>query len=363
MNKRICFDILAVMLLAVSCNKDDKYNDTRVPIVFHNVSCDSVGHSTKGAMATTTSGMTEFGLYAAYTQSGSLDASATVFNNMLNARYYLNNGYWIGESDNYWPNTGKLSFVAYTPYEESSGQIEGFVLPNGKTPGYPRFTYTPPTSGAGLTAMPDICMSSPLINCVKPVDGDIVEPLEFHHILAGVRFFGRYDVLYPAGNFSTDYSVKLISLELGGIIGTKYVQSSATTPYIVWQPDGSLPKTTTYTLTAQDGQLVSTEINVFDSRQDFCEDAGLLYLIPQTITQATVRVTYGVYLRSNDALLATFTSDPLNLPVNTWEPGYMNNYVLGPIMMVNDDAVVVADGCDTAAPDFYNWIQQGRPDN
>ena len=359
MKKRLYLGILVVMLLAVSCTKDVTYSDTRVPIVFRK----SVVHSTKGAAVTTTGGMTEFGLYAAYTQSGSLDASTTVFNNMLNARYYFYSGYWIGETDNYWPNTGKLSFVAYTPYERGSGMIDGFVLPKGTAPGYPRFTYTPATSGAGLTAMPDICLSSPLVNCVKPVDGDIAEPLEFHHILTGISFKGRYDVSYPAGNFSTDYSVKLISLELGGIIGTKYVQSSGSAPYFVWQSDGSLPKTTTYTLTVQDGQLETNGFNIFDSRQPFNTADGMLYLIPQTPSNATVTVTYGVYLKSNDALLATFTSDPLALPDNAWEPGDIIDYVLGPVMMLNDDTVVEADGCETAAPAFHNWIQQGRPED
>ena len=346
--------LTAAALTAVcvqSCSRDAEADSDRVPIVF------SRSIVTKGAEALTTDGMTDFGLYAAYTAQGQFDADAATFNNIVNGKFVETNDKWAGVVDYYWPVSGSLTFVAYAPYSAQGGGISGLVVPDalaGK--GFPVFTYTPPTGGTGLSAMPDLCLSTPLIDRSKPLNGDVETPLEFHHVLTGVSFYGRYTVNYTPGNFSNDYTVKLQSLQLSGVIGTKQVQTTAAQPYFEWQADGTLPRTAVYTLKQQDGQLVSTGFNDAD-RQILITDAGLLYLLPQTPAGVSVTITYGVHLSATDELLATFTSASITLPANAWEPGAIMEYNLGPAMNLNTDSYQTTSTCATAAPELYNWLQ------
>lgn len=348
---------LAFALVAVSCTNNEDQIESRVPISFS----ESIVQATKGAAAVTTGNMTDFGLYAAYTAQGSYDPGTTGFKHIINAKFVQYQGLWVGESDYYWPGSGSLSFVAYAPYSASLSGFVGLSLPSASSGnGYPVFTYSPPTSGQGLTDMPDLCLATPLINRTKPANGGTEEPLEFHHVLTGVRFKARYNVRYAPGNFSNDFYVKVLAVELGGVIGTKQLSVTDSDPYFVWQADGTLPKNKTYTLTSQDGQVKADALNDVD-RQLLNSNSGMLYLLPQTPTNATVAILYGVYAASNDALLASLTSDAITLPTNEWLPGAVMDYLLGPAMNLNDDYIELADGCDSEAPDFYQWVMNGRP--
>ena len=343
----------AVTTVAVqSCSNDKETGHVRVPIVFSRSIVES-----KGAAPLTTDGMTDFGLYAAYTAQGEFHAADATFNNIVNGKFIESQGKWMGQTDYYWPLNGSLSFVAYAPYSAQGGGIAGLTLPGASAQtGFPVFTYTPPTGGQELSSMPDLCLSTPLIGRSQPLNGDAEVPLEFHHVLTGVSFYGRYAVNYTPGNFSDDYSVKLLSLKLSGVIGTKQVQTTDVSPYFEWQADGTLPKTAEYTLTRQDGQLVSTEFNDAD-RQIFISQAGMLYLLPQTPANMTVTVAYGVYLKSDDELLATFTSGSIALPANPWEPGAVMEYNLGAVMNLDQDSYLTEQVCATVTPELYNWLQ------
>ncbi len=335
-----------------SCLRDSGADDARVPIVFSRSIVE-----TKGAAPLTTGGMTSFGLYTAYTSQGQFDADAATFNNIVNGKFIESQGKWMGQTDYYWPVSGSLTFVAYAPYSAQGGGIAGLTVPDAQAgTGFPVFTYTPPTGGQELSAMPDLCLSTPLIDRSKPLNGDVETPLEFHHVLTGVSFFGRYTVNYTPGNFSNDYTVKLQSLQLSGVIGSKQVRTTDVSPYFEWQVDGSLSRTAVYSLSQQDGQLVPTEFNDAD-RQRLITDAGLLFLLPQTPDNVAVTITYGVHLRTTDELLATFTSASIALPSNYWEPGAIMEYNLGAVMNLNTDSFQTASTCAADAPELYNWLQ------
>ena len=73
----------AVTAVAVQSCSDREGNDpVRVPIVFQSSIVES-----RGAAALTTDGMTDFGLYAAYSSQGGFDASEAVFNNIVNGKF------------------------------------------------------------------------------------------------------------------------------------------------------------------------------------------------------------------------------------------------------------------------------------
>lgn len=350
--------LTAAALTAVavqSCSRDSGADDARVPIVFSRSIVE-----TKGATPLTTGGMTSFGLYAAYTAQGQFDADAATFNNIVNGKFIESQGKWMGQTDYYWPVSGLLTFVAYAPYSAQGGGIAGLTVPEAQAgTGFPVFTYTPPTGGAELSAMPDLCLSTPLIDRSKPLNGDVETPLEFHHVLTGVSFYGRYTVNYTNDTFDQDYAVKLHSISLSGLIGTKWVKASATAPYFEWQPDGSLPQSATYTLRREDGQVASDAIDNVSS-QLFNPGNGHLFLLPQTSSNAKLTISYGVYLKSTDVLLATFSTSAIALPAIEWESGDQLDYQLGAVLNLNTNQFETTLTCATTAPVFYNWLQSGR---
>lgn len=342
----------AVTAVAVqSCSDREGSDPVRVPIVFQSSIVES-----RGAAALTTDGMTDFGLYAAYSAQGGFDASEAVFSNIVNGKFVESGGKWAGRTDYYWPVSGSLSFVAYAPYSEQSGGIEGLTLPDASAgTGFPVFTYTPATQGTALSQMPDLCLSTPLLDRTQPLNGEAEVPLEFHHVLTGVSFYGQYTVNYVNDSFDQDYAVKLHSITLSGLIGTKWVRATQAAPYFEWQPDGSLPRTASYTLT-RDGEQVAMDA-IGTSRQLLNPANGRLFLLPQTTAGAQLTISYGVYLKSTDALLATFTTAAVTLPSIEWEAGEQLDFQLGSALKLNTDQLEIAPDCATAAPELYNWLQ------
>lgn len=348
----VLFVTAAITVAAVlSCSGDDVV-ERRVPIAFSRSIVES-----KGAAALTTDGMSAFGLYAAYMEQSDFNESLSSFNNIVNGEFVEDNDKWVGATDYYWPLSGSLSFVAYAPYSKAVGGITGLTVPHaGAARGFPVFTYTPPTDGIDVDDMPDLCLSTPLLNRSQPLNGEAEVPLEFHHVLTGVSFYGHYTVSYPAGDFGQDYQVRLHSMVLDGLIGTKWIRSVGHAPYFEWQSDEGLPRTEAYTLDKAHGQVIA---DALDSESNLLLNPGngRLYLLPQTPPAAWVTISYGVYLKSDGSLLATFTTDAITLPSMEWAPGEQLDFNLGGALRLNVDEVQVAPGCENSAPVFYDWTQ------
>ena len=84
--------------------------------------------------------MQDFGVYAYYTADAFIPGTSTP-NFMCNTHVKKTSGTWTYEPLMFWPNNGKLSFFAYSPYA-SQGDSYTSLSSSSSTAGYPQLTYT-----------------------------------------------------------------------------------------------------------------------------------------------------------------------------------------------------------------------------
>ena len=126
----------------------------------------------------------DFGVYAYYTADVFNPVSSTP-NFMCNTQVRKTSNQWTYEPLMFWPNSGTLSFFAYSPYA-NQGDSYTSLSSTPSTEGYPQLAYTVPDD---VTKQRDLLVSVPLIDQTKadvPAGGKLT--LAFKHTLACVVF-------------------------------------------------------------------------------------------------------------------------------------------------------------------------------
>lgn len=167
--------------------------------------------------------MRDFGVYTYYTADAFIPGTSTP-NFMCNTHVEKTSGTWTYEPLMFWPNNGKLSFFAYSPYA-SQGDSYTSLSSTPSTAGYPQLTYTVPDD---VITQRDLLVSVPLLNQTKTsrnADGKL--PLTFRHALSCIVFNAKM-------TDACDFPVKVTSITLGNF------KNKATLSYDVSSTPGTI---------------------------------------------------------------------------------------------------------------------------
>lgn len=227
-----------------------------------------------------------FGVYAYYAVDGAFSTALSP-KFMCNTQVTKSNNAWGYSPIMYWPNSGTVSFFAYSPYAaENDANIS---LSSGiADAGYPQLIYTIPDA---VEAQQDLLVSVPLINQTKAnVSASGKLTLTFKHTLACVVFQAKMTT-------ACEFPVKVTSITLGKL------KNKAAFAY------GDIPGTFSWTATADatdksytlginNSLLMNTDIStVSETYLSISPADSHLLLLPQTIDandEISVTVDYGL---------------------------------------------------------------------
>ena len=228
--------------------------------------------------------MQDFGVYAYYTADAFIPGTGTP-NFMCNTHVKKTSGTWTYEPLMFWPNNGKLSFFAYSPYA-SQGDSYTSLSSTPSTAGYPQLTYTVPDD---VTKQRDLLVSVPLIDQTKadvPAGGKLT--LAFKHTLACVVFQAKMTA-------ARELPVKVTSITFGQLKNKADFAYGDTPGTFSWTVTADATDKS-YTLAIDNNLLENTDISTTAS--DYLSispaDSHLL-LLPQGIDagdEITVTVVY-----------------------------------------------------------------------
>ena len=218
--------------------------------------------------------MLDFGVYAYYTADAFIPGTSTP-NFMCNTRVEKTSGTWTYEPLMFWPNNGKLSFFAYSPYA-SQGDPYTSLSSTSSTAGYPQLTYTVPDN---VITQRDLLVSGPLLDQTKTsrnADGKL--PLKFRHALSCIVFNAKM-------TDACDFPVKVTSITLGNFknkasLSYIYNSGSQETTYS-WAPTEDATDKS-YTLEINSG-LKDTDLKTITEYTSITTTNSRLMLLPQAI--------------------------------------------------------------------------------
>ena len=258
----------------------------------------------------------------------------------------------------YWPLDGTLSFFCYAPYREGDADIvlEDPVtdaaiaarLP-GYLPGSPLIRVTPAAAPADQA---DFLCAPPLLDRSR-YDAGGAFPLDFSkHRMTQVEFgFNYTGTLVDDDGLNIHEKVRVTSIELQDVIGSKYFYFTATSPGAAWSglvspadPSGSDFPRATYRISAAGGELkTGLDANLPDlaggtyltvRKEDNLD--GLFYLLPQEIPSgARLVVSYNIVddyagVRGSEVIMVPLRSDPPtdDPTLAVWPEGKKVRYLL-----------------------------------
>ena len=251
--------------------------------------------------------MQDFGVYAYYTADAFIPGTSTP-NFMCNTHVKKTSGTWTYEPLMFWPNNGKLSFFAYSPYA-SQGDSYTSLSSSSSTAGYPQLTYTVPDD---VIIQRDLLVSVPLLNQTKTsrnADGKL--PLTFRHALSCIVFKAKM-------TDACDFPVKVTSITLGNF------KNKATLSYDVGNTPGTFSWTPTedasdnsYLLTINNGLLKDVNLKTITTTyQPISTDNASLMLLPQGIDDSDeIKVTVEYQVTGN--IQTQTITVPLNRIIST----------------------------------------------
>ena len=249
----------------------------------------------------------DFGVYAYYTADVFNPVSSTP-NFMCNTQVRKTSNQWTYEPLMFWPNNGKLSFFAYSPYA-SQGDSYTSLSSTPSTAGYPQLTYTVPDD---VIIQRDLLVSVPLLNQTKTsrnADGKL--PLTFRHALSCIVFNAKM-------TDACDFPVKVTSITLGNF------KNKATLSYDVGNTPGTFSWTPTedasdksYMLTINNGLLKDVNLKTITTTyQPISTDNASLMLLPQGIDDSDeIKVTVEYQVTGN--IQTQTITVPLNRIIST----------------------------------------------
>ena len=291
----------------------------------------------------------------------------------------------------YWPLDGTLTFFCYAPYRADAAvtpapspdtrdiAMEAPLDPTAdaaiisRLPGYligaPILRFTPEAS---VVDQVDFLCASPLLDKSRK-DGAGAFPLDLRHRLTQIKFGFNYSGVLV----DSDHFVQVSSVEIRGVVSSKYLYFTETVPYVTdcaWS-DAVSPTdktnaaepfpTADYRLAnVTDGGLLSGEEGDIPARDAgntnhkiISTDKGVLYLIPQEIpVGAELVISYYTGEKHGVPL----TSDVLTVPLRTanmtaWPMGKQVRYLITlniPNQQINGLMAQV-----------YDWETSGNVDN
>ena len=231
------------------------------------------------------------------------------FNNtddfMVNEKVDLSGGVWkTVDNTYYWPKTGSVSFISYSPFEGTSNTA-------GTTPAVTKntITYTGVTAGATDLMYADKATCSNNVNEVTdkatPESGYSGVPTIFRHALAKLSFKVQANFTQwhdDATNSDTAWEITLNSFKIGGFNTTgdlaltlnadgkswdKPVTTVGGVDYNVW---------TNASGATSDQELVATPIVLTTTPQNLASATG--YVLPQILTAGVQTVDIDVHIKT-----------------------------------------------------------------
>ena len=259
---------------------------------------------TRGATTINDSTMRTAGMYCAYTVSADWNTSTT-FTKMINEKFTYDNNLteWIPENKKYWGHKSmldKYTFNAYSPYATSSNGITPKII-NGEL----HIEYIVPNICANQS---DLVIAIPCKNIHPTPNGKV--PMMFEHALSKISF---------SANGNTER--KITSITIKNVINSGTATHDGTD--ISWVTDVSV---TDFTVSATDDITDGRQIDC-DSAENITNNAGYLFMIPQTMAAGTevILTTVDLLGASPDTSILKFKTDQI------WEAGESYNYVINVI--------------------------------
>lgn len=253
----------------------------------------------------------DFGVYAYYTADVFNPVSSTP-NFMCNTQVRKTSNQWTYEPLMFWPNSGILSFFAYSPYA-NQGDSYTSLSSTPSTEGYPQLAYTVPDD---VTKQRDLLVSVPLIDQTKAdVPAGEKLTLAFKHTLACVVFQAQMTA-------ARELPVKVTSITFGQLKNKADFAYGDTPGTFSWTVTADATDKS-YTLAIDNNLLENTDISTTAS--DYLSispaDSHLL-LLPQGIDagdEITVTVVYT--LAAGETKTVTKTAPLSDLIKNELEAG------------------------------------------
>lgn len=343
MNKIYLCGILAMAAVAsTSCsNEETRVNEPKSDAIEFGT---YLGRDAESRASVFTTGNMEtagFAVFASYT--GDSDFSNQKMNFMYNQQVTYNVSAWKYTPLKYWPNNpgDKVSFFAYAPHG---------VLGAVNTPNEAQVTFTVQDAVANQK---DLVVADALKNLTKQaITGNVT--FAFKHVLArvGLNVEAMFDLVNGQGTGTTpdgntengdkaaETTINVTKVELIGKFDKDGVIDLTNS---TWSGVAAAGSNVIYTWEAANF-VTSVANNVTTTKQQLNDAAHYAMIIPQTVTDMTVRVTYTV--TTNDAKLDgeksaiqnVITSAPFDF---TFDKGnaYMFNLHLG-MTSVKFDATV-----------------------
>lgn len=262
------------------------------------------------------------------------------FNNtdefMVNEKVNLSGGVWkTVDNTYYWPKTGSVSFISYSPFEGTSNTA-------GTTPAITtdKITYTGVTAGATDLMYADKATCSNNVNEVEDGTNSYTGvPTIFRHALAKLSFkvmanFVEWDDATTGSH--TEWEITLKSFKISGFKTTgdlelnlngdgkswdKPVTTVGGVNYNVWtNPSGS----------TADQELVAAPIVLTTTAQDLASATG--YVLPQMLSAGAQIVNIDVHIKTTLANGKTIEEDfvkPINISeISTLKAWQMNENIV-----------------------------------
>ena len=226
--------------------------------------------------------MRDFGVYAYYADGTFTTALSPNF--MCNTRVTKSGNAWGYTPVMYWPNSGTVSFFAYSPHA-AEGDPYIALSSGATTAGYPQLTYTVPDA---VEAQHDLLVSVPLLNQTKadvPTGGKLT--LAFKHTLACVVFQAKMTA-------ARELPVKVTSITLGQLKNKADFAYGDTPGTFSWTATADAADKS-YTLGIANSLLADTDISGSSSYTSISPADSRLLLLPQNIDagdEITVTVVY-----------------------------------------------------------------------
>ncbi len=283
----------------------------------------------------------------------------------------------------YYPLDGTLSYFCYAPYRSDAAMFPApepdardiaMTAPvaddavRSRLPGYlagsPLLRYTPAASAADQV---DLLVAPPLLDRSRDDDGGRV-PLDFsRHRLTQVKFAFNY-----SGELRHPEFICVTDIELRPVVGSAYLYFTETAPHALdcrWTTELSADDPFTeaplplvsYRLSETGGDLISgvgAEVPAQNAANDnhlpVCTDAGILYLLPQVLTDEVVlQVSYAICEQHGVPLAAEVATVPLKTAsMGAWPAGRQVRYLLTLNVPAHQVSGVVAQ--------IYDWEDAGN---
>ncbi|MEA5099817.1 MAG: fimbrillin family protein [Bacteroidales bacterium] len=213
-----------------------------------------------------------FGVMCYSKENGTFDPLTDSPNYYYNLKVYKFSSAWVTSASLYWPESAKVSFVAYAPYSTSEN---GITLTPSTQVGFPTISYI--ANNIDITKQVDLCYSTPQLNKTQN-DGTIA--FTFNHSLSKISFSAKnyYD-------YDTISGCKIKSIRLTNIInkGSILLNSNPS-----WTPSALISDTGSYNLSISNSMLRDLKLNL--DYQLINQTNACLMLIPQNIDISTSKL-------------------------------------------------------------------------